>query len=102
LTVSVDPSTPSTVPRTRTGGGCWAKLAEVASNNAKPATPKTRREIWLMSSSQKFRPGRMPGESTTLSGCAYSCRLGYFSMRPVPAAARKRRRADIRKSEVDQ
>src|SRR5262249_30711780 len=46
------PSTFSIWPRMRTGGGCWAKLADVASSRAKAATPKTPRVIWFMSSSQ--------------------------------------------------
>ena len=46
LTVSIGPSTPSMVPRTRTVGGCcWAKVADVTIR-AKPAAPKDRRVIW--------------------------------------------------------
>jgi Transposase len=47
LTVSIGPSTPSTVPRTRTVDDCcWAKVSDVASSRAKLAAPKARRVIW--------------------------------------------------------
>ena len=62
LTVSSGPSTASTVPRTRTGAGCWAKLADVASSRAKPATPKTRRVVWFMSSSLNPVAGEASGK----------------------------------------
>jgi hypothetical protein len=45
------------VPRTRTGGGCWAKLTDVASSRAKPAAPSARRAIWFMSSSENLVAG---------------------------------------------
>jgi hypothetical protein len=46
LTVSIGPSTPSTVPRTRTVDDCcWAKVADVATSKTKPAAPKARRVI---------------------------------------------------------
>src|SRR3981081_651127 len=54
LTLIISPSTPSTVPRTRTGGDCWAKLAEPASIKAKLEAPNMRRVIlFIVSSSRK-------------------------------------------------
>src|SRR5437868_11371652 len=54
LTLNTPASTASILPRMCRGGCCWAKLADVASSRAKPATPKKRRVIWFMSSSRKF------------------------------------------------
>ncbi len=48
LTVTTSPATPSTVPRTRDGGGCCAKLADPASSTARLEAPNVRRVIWLM------------------------------------------------------
>src|SRR5262249_31362624 len=79
LTVSTGPSTASTVPRTRTGGGCWAKLADVTSSRANPAAPNARRVIWFRSSSRKLVAGERPTiESTTLRRQAYSDRSGGY------------------------
>src|SRR5438445_13604913 len=63
LTVSTGPSTASTVPRTRTGGGCWAKLTDVASSRAKPAAPSARRAIWFMGSSRNLVADGTPVDS---------------------------------------
>jgi hypothetical protein len=59
LTVTMSPSTPSTVPRTRTGGGCWAKLADPASSKANPEAPNVRRVILFI----VILPKRSPTKS---------------------------------------
>src|SRR5215471_21648805 len=81
LTVSIGPSTPSTVPRTRTVGDCcWAKVADVASSKAKPAAPKARRIVWSI---------------VILLGALLGCRRGIAPFIGCRRSSRWRREANM-------
>src|SRR5882724_4802916 len=60
LTTTMSPSTPSTVPRTRTGGDCWAKLADPASIKANPEVPNVRRDILFIVILPKIADEELP------------------------------------------
>ena len=62
LTVSIAPSTASIVPRTRTAADCWAKLADVADNSARPSAHNKRRVIPCIVALPQDRAGDGPAD----------------------------------------
>src|SRR5262249_2829564 len=88
--LSIGPSTPSMVPRTRTVGDCcWARVVVVASSRAKPAAPKARRVIPSIMVLPNFAGRSMPPHP--MKNPSQSCLFRPSPAQPLVAGDASRR-----------